>query len=146
MSPTSPIFTDPSAGIPFGSRIESIGTVAGTGGSYSVTGGTSMVCDSIELNYPTKELLVPGQAGQPAGFALTKDQPRGSCTIQVPIGSATFNSTTGGYDGVTWPKLGQGFVDNFLATGEGWVIASLGIPLAQQGYYQVKATLLQRTQ
>lgn len=134
------VFVDNS--VPFGSRIEKVGTVT-AGSPPSVPSGTSYVLESISLTYPTKEIRRPDQIGAPNGFVLVRDQPTGSATIQVPMGSGSYNSSTGGWDGVPWPALGQGFVDNFLANNEVWIISHIGEPFEMQGYYKAPVNLIQ---
>ena len=133
------IFVDNS--VPFGSRKETIGTVV-QGTPATISGGTIYILDNITLTYPTKEGRRPDQVGGPNGAWGVKDYPTGSATVQVPMGSGTYNSSTGGFDGVPWPTLGQGFVDQFLAASELWRITSLGIPFEQQGYYKVNVNLI----
>lgn len=128
--------------VPFGSRIESVGTLV-AGSPPTVTGGQSYVFEDIRLSYPTKEIRRPDQIGGPNGFVLVKDQPTGTAVIQIPMGSGTYNSTTGGWDGVPWPALGSGFVDRFLAANETWVISNVGPPFEMQGYYKANVNLIQ---
>lgn len=126
--------------VPFGSRIESIGTIAA---GPTVSGGQTYVLENITLNYPTKEIRRPDQVGGPNGFVLVRDQPTGSAVIQVPMGSGAYNASTGGWDGVPWPTLGQGFIDRFLASSEVWIISSIGQPYEMNGYYKANINLIQ---
>lgn len=139
MANANQVFVDNS--VPFGSRIETIGTVA-AGNPPTVT-GTSFVLEDIRLNYPTKEIRRPDQIGGPNGFVLVRDQPTGTAVIQIPMGSGTYNAATGGWDGVPWPALGSGFVDRFLAASETWIISSIGPPFEMQGYYKANINLIQ---
>ena len=140
MPSSNQVFVDNS--VPFGSKIENIGTL-NAGSPPTVSGGTSYILENIVLTYPTKDIRRPDQVGGPNGFALVIDQPTGTATVQVPMGSGSYNASTGGWDGVPWPTLGQGFVDRFLAANETWVISSVGIPWEMQGYYKVNVSLIQ---
>ena len=134
------VFVDNS--VPFGSRVESVGTLV-AGAPPTVSGGVSLIFENISLNYPTKDGRRPDQVGGPNGFFAVLDQPTGTATIQIPMGSGAYNSVTGGWDGVAWPALGSGFVDRFLAANEAWVITSLGMPFEMQGYYKLNVSLMQ---
>ena len=134
------IFVDNS--VPFGCRLEVVGAVV-AGTPPSVPSGQQYILENIILTYPTKEIRRPDQIGGPNGFVLVRDQPTGSATIQIPMGSGVYNSSTGGWDGVSWPALGQGFVDRFLATNEVWIIASIGQPHEMLGYYKANVNLIQ---
>ena len=130
--------------IPFGSRLETIGTLV-AGSPPTVSGGVQLICENISLTYPTKDIRVPDQVGGPNGFVLVRDQPTGTCTIQIPMGSGSYNASTGGWDGVAWPTLGQGFVDRFLAANEAWVISQVGIPFEMNSYYKINCSIIQAT-
>ncbi len=133
-----------SGAVPFGSRWETVGTLV-AGSPCTVSGGVLYYFERIDITYPTKTLERPGIIGDPNGFVLTRSQPTGSFVLQVPLGSGTYNTSTGGWDGVPWPALGSGFVDRFLAANEVWVISSLGTPFEMQGYYRVNGNMIQAT-
>ena len=128
--------------VPFGSRIESVGTFV-AGSPPTVSSAQAYIFENITLSYPTKEVRRPDQVGGPNGFVIVRDQPTGSAIIQVPMGSGSYNSSTGGWDGVPWPSLGSCFVDRFLAANEVWVITSIGQPYEMQGYYKANVNLIQ---
>ncbi len=134
------VFVDNS--VPFGSRWEYIGTLV-AGSPPTVSGAVQYWCEGITLTYPTKEIRRPGIIGDPNGFVLVRDQPTGSAKIQIPMGSGSYNTSTGGWDGVPWIQLGQGFVDRFLAANEVWVISHISPPIEMLNYYNVSVNLIQ---
>ena len=92
--------------IEFGMMRERIGTVS-VGPPSIVLDGTEFEVN-ITLLYPTKE----ARCVEMGEYVRSIEKPTGRCVVHVP-------------SGIPQPRIGQGFVDRFLADNEPWILTSV---------------------